>query len=672
MLIGINGRNDFWQGQFTENDYRVIREAKIELVKLFEFTRLEVVRRLRAEQPAIRFIVRLYEETQPPGSPAAFVEKHAAAIESFRPYTDMFEILNEPNHPQEGWGGPDVAQAGRFNDWFLQTLALLHRRHPWARFGFPPLSPTMLNESPMYDLEWLEACRPAIEAADWLAVHCYWFDAGGVVHPAYGLRFTEYHERFPGKTLHITEFNGGPQLEAWQRAEQYVQYYKEAAQYDYIASASSFILSSPDSHFHPLQWWQPETGQPYPVAWAVGQIPRPLRPGPDDRPLYGVEYISHNTPDTMIAGRQTTVQFNLRNTGRKVWPEAGIHMVRLSYHWHQADGEPLPPDLWAQHRSRLPFDMRPDDRATVYIILEAPRLAGDFVVRWDMVEEFVTWFAWQDAPTLDAPVRVEAESPPPPGEMKATASHNNVEEGYDNLGQAFDGNRYTRWSSLHPQRPGMWFRLDLGQERTISQIKLDNDQSPMDYPRGYRLQLSTDGRNWTTVADRPENNGPVDEVFSARPVRFIRLEQTGQSDRWWWSIHEIYLSERARSTARASHNNVTTGADNLLQALDGNPESRWSSRALQRPGQWFEIDLNERRSIRRLVLDNARSPMDYPRGYIVRLSEDGQNWGEVARNPQNSGLLDISFSPRPARFIRIEQTGSADRWWWSIHRVGVE
>jgi len=59
MLVGIHGRNDFWQGQFTETDYRVIRLAKIEMVKLMEYTRLNVLQRLRSENPSIQFIVRL-------------------------------------------------------------------------------------------------------------------------------------------------------------------------------------------------------------------------------------------------------------------------------------------------------------------------------------------------------------------------------------------------------------------------------------------------------------------------------------------------------------------------------------------------------------------------------------------------------------------------------------
>jgi hypothetical protein len=125
-------------------------------------------------------------------------------------------------------------------------------------------------------------------------------------------------------------------------------------------------------------------------------------------------------------------------------------------------------------------------------------------------------------------------------------------------------------------------------------------------------------------------------------------------------------------TASASHNNVLAGPDNIAQALDGRPETRWSTRALQQPGMWFELDLNQARSVSGLRLDGAGSPDDYPRGYLVRLSTDHSQWIEVARKDRNDGALDINFGARPARYIRIEQAGSAERWWWSIHGITIK
>ena len=87
---------------------------------------------------------------------------------------------------------------------------------------------------------------------------------------------------------------------------------------------------------------------------------------------------------------------------------------------------------------------------------------------------------------------------------------------------------------------------------------------------------------------------------------------------------------------------------------------------------WFELDLNQVRTVSGLALDTAGSPNDYPRGYVVSLSSDHKQWIEVARNDRNDRALDIRFAARPARYIRIEQTGSSDRWWWSIHGVTIK
>jgi hypothetical protein len=218
----------------------------------------------------------------------------------------------------------------------------------------------------------------------------------------------------------------------------------------------------------------------------------------------------------------------------------------------------------------------------------------------------------------------------------------------------------------------MWFQIDLGEVKTISQIRLNNDNSPRDYPRGYRARVSQDGQSWTTVAENPLNDQPVNIIFNPRQVRLIRIEQTGSDPTFWWSIHQVEISETVKMSLSASHNNVLSGVDNLAQAIDGKPETRWSTQSPQRPGMWFEIDLNETRTVSGLALDTTGSPQDYPRGYIVRLSTDRSQWSEVARKDQNDRPLDVSFTPRSARYIRIEQTGSSDAWWWSIHEVRVK
>jgi hypothetical protein len=278
----------------------------------------------------------------------------------------------------------------------------------------------------------------------------------------------------------------------------------------------------------------------------------------------------------------------------------------------------------------------------------------------------------------------------------------------------------------------MWVEIDLGQVRSVGGLALDTAGSPNDYPRGYAVNLSTDRDDWGAVARDDGNDGPLDVTFSPRPARYIHIEQTGQSDHWWWSIHEVRVEyapeedggdeepgpeppqpaepslpeepspepelpleppqpaeppqpeepqpepppppeeETPPLSVRSSHYDARSGVDNILQAIDGDPETRWRSRIPQQPGMWFELDLHQVRSVGGLSLDGAGSPNDYPRGYVVRLSSDHNQWTEVARNEGNDQALDISFGSQPARYIRGEQTGSTDQWWWSIHGVTVK
>ena len=452
-----------------------------------------------------------------------------------------------------------------------------------------------------------------------------------------------------------------------------------------------------------------------------------IRDQPVELEAYAVDYLDHNVPDLAVAGQTNAVQITLRNTSYRTWPAGGPHPVRIGYHWYTPTGEDVPNTLWDDLRTNLPHDIQPGDSVTLNCEMAVPRAPGSYEIRWDMVEEMRTWFAWQAVPTLDVEITVRSEpveeppdippepeipeepeppapppdpeppeepeppeTPPPPAEpepqppeppepeipepparLSLISSHHNRLQGPQNLLQAIDGNPYTRWSTQQPQQPGMWLRIDLGESRTVSQVSLNHERSPADYPRGYIVNVSQNGQEWITVAERPVNDRSLQVTFSPREIRFINIEQTNSDPVYWWSVHTIEISSEVKISARSNHNNVQVGADNLAQALDGRPETRWSSRALQRPGMWIELDLHVMQAVSGLALDTGTSTSDYPDGYVVRLSTNGQNWEAVARRDQNNRALDVNFSPRSARHIRIEQTGRSDRWWWSIHEVTV-
>ncbi|HWX21681.1 MAG TPA: DUF5010 domain-containing protein [Candidatus Binatia bacterium] len=133
--------------------------------------------------------------------------------------------------------------------------------------------------------------------------------------------------------------------------------------------------------------------------------------------------------------------------------------------------------------------------------------------------------------------------------------------------------------------------------------------------------------------------------------------------------NEAMLSTASTQLSRSGWvaSSSTSGSDVPANALDGNPSTRWSTDRSQAPGQWFQVDMRANYTVFQVNLDATASPNDYPRGYQVNLSTDGNNWGSpVAVGNGGGAVTAIQFPAHSARYIRVTQTGSAGNY-WSIH-----
>jgi len=120
----------------------------------------------------------------------------------------------------------------------------------------------------------------------------------------------------------------------------------------------------------------------------------------------------------------------------------------------------------------------------------------------------------------------------------------------------------------------------------------------------------------------------------------------------------------------------TTASDNAAEAgnaIDGKPETRWTTGTNQTRGQWFQIDLGWPAEVTRVVLDSTDSGSDYPKKYEVYVSDNTQDWGEpVAKGRGDQPVTEIACTPKAGRYVRIVQTGQKDGLWWSIHELKIE
>jgi len=134
------------------------------------------------------------------------------------------------------------------------------------------------------------------------------------------------------------------------------------------------------------------------------------------------------------------------------------------------------------------------------------------------------------------------------------------------------------------------------------------------------------------------------------------------------AIARIDAALRAPAQVTASKNN-----GNAKNAMDGDPATRWDTGGQQIGGEWFRIDMGKTLTITGLTLDCKGSSGDYPRGYLVYISNNSRSQGTlVATGKGTSPVVKITFRPQTGRYIRIVQTGKAPGLHWSIHQLTID
>jgi hypothetical protein len=108
----------------------------------------------------------------------------------------------------------------------------------------------------------------------------------------------------------------------------------------------------------------------------------------------------------------------------------------------------------------------------------------------------------------------------------------------DDAHEAIDARLRTSWNTRAvKQRPGMWFELDMGSLRRIEQVALEHPQNQL--PRGYIVQVSTDGQGWNEVGRKDDNWGRLDVRFEPLVTRYVRVKTTNSSRYHPWGISEF-------------------------------------------------------------------------------------------------------------------------------------
>ncbi len=252
-----------------------------------------------------------------------------------------------------------------------------------------------------------------------------------------------------------------------------------------------------------------------------------------------------------------------------------------------------------------------------------------------------------------------------------------------NAGFAIDGNPNTRWATNQVQAPNQRFAINFGKPIAFERVVLKTAQNPDDYPRGYLLKGSNNGVDYVNLTSGT-GSGPTTDISLPQPVtyQFLEIVQTGTAGVNWWSIHdlELYapgavvppvsnmLSRTGWTVSGFQSNGSATG--NATLAIDGSASTRWETSQPQTPGQRFVINMGKPNSFSRLVLKTDQSPNDYPRSFVLRGSNNGIDFVNLASGSGSGATTQIVLPQAVTyQFVEIAQTGTDGYWWWSIHEV---
>jgi mono/diheme cytochrome c family protein len=181
------------------------------------------------------------------------------------------------------------------------------------------------------------------------------------------------------------------------------------------------------------------------------------------------------------------------------------------------------------------------------------------------------------------------------------------------------------WTSGTPQRPGMWFQLELPAATTLTQLQFGS------VPTGGR------GIGAAPVEGATSGSGANGEGATS-PARPATRAPNGEG-------------ARGRGAARPP------GGVNASGASEPSAEFPATTRA----GGPRGIGAREPTVPSGITPAGAPAgtppPIGYPRGYRVQISLDGNRWSEpIAQGAGRGPLTDIAFPPVEARFVRITQT----------------
>jgi len=182
----------------------------------------------------------------------------------------------------------------------------------------------------------------------------------------------------------------------------------------------------------------------------------------------------------------------------------------------------------------------------------------------DMVAQIRAQEASRTQPYTDAQLKaVQPRLLAVDNSWKVSASHNKPvvigSTGHPEAALTLEG-----WTTGEVQKPGMWWQVELPRTvnltgidyqalvgsgiRSVGAPPLPPGQRPVRgvfSPRGYKLEVSTDGQSWKTVKEGQATSMYNSLIFAPTPAKFVRITTTqAATDNMPWGMRYLKLFEK--------------------------------------------------------------------------------------------------------------------------------
>ena len=445
---------------------------------------------------------RLLDQSRVYRSYALYLYKFLQAYRARGVLVSAITVQNEPqNRNPSGYPGTDMP--ARQEEKVIEDLGPMLRAgglrtkilgydHNWSEHpndiaSTPPDETSDVNDYPQEILS-----SPAARWVSGTSYHCYYGDPSAM---------TTLHNEFPSKDIYMTECSGSQSGDPANTFSDTLKWH-----------ARNLIIGSPRNWAKTVINWNvaldPSGG---PHVGGCATCTGIITVGPGDQVTRNAEY------------------YTLGHLSRFV-PPGAVRIASTSFGTTGWNGQVMDVAFRDPDGTTVLVAHNENDNPQAFAVRE-----GDRSFTYTLPGGALATFTWRGQPSPQALQELD------PSGWHATANpdgpSNPCCQG-DVAANAVDDDASTRYSTGTGQQPGQYLQVDLGRLEPVRQIVFDTGSGTGDYPRGYRVQVSSDGAAWSTAADGSGSGQLTAVPLSGAPIRFVRMTLT-QSSSSWWSVADV-------------------------------------------------------------------------------------------------------------------------------------